>query len=193
MPKNRTIDDLLFRQIRDGDERSFELLFKKYYAGLSSYAMVFVKCDDLARELAHETFIKIWIRRDSINIESSFKSYIYKSLHNNCINFLKKSRHLSDMNETVRAEIIKQHEINMHHFDPDSFDTLLSDDFENVFTRGLDALPDQCREVFILCRDDKLSYQEVANRLGISVNTVKTQMKRALAKLRDHFLLKKNS
>ncbi|MGF1586927.1 MAG: RNA polymerase sigma factor [Bacteroidales bacterium] len=192
MSKNRTIDDLLFRQIRDGDERSFELLFKKYYAGLSSYAMAFVKCDDLARELAHETFIKIWKRRDSINIKSSFKSYIYRSLHNNCINFLKKSRQLSNLNETAKAEILKQHEINMQCFDQENFDRLLSDDFDNVFTRGLNALPDQCKEIFILCRDDKLSYQEVASRLGISVNTVKTQMKRALAKLREQFSLKKN-
>lgn len=193
MPKNKTIDDLLFRQIRDGDERSFEMLFKKYYAGLSSYAMVFVKCDDLARELAHETFIKIWERRDSIKIESSFKSYIYRSVHNNCINFLKKSRHLSEIHETARAEILKQHEINMQYFNQESFDRLLPDDFEIVFSRGLSLLPGQCREIFMLCRDDKLSYQEVADHLGISVNTVKTQMKRALAKLREHLLLKKTS
>jgi RNA polymerase sigma-70 factor, ECF subfamily len=193
MSKHRTIDDLLFRQIREGDERSFEMLFKKYYASLSSYAMVFVRFEDLARELVHETFIKIWERRDNIVIESSFKSYIYRSVHNNCINFLKKSRQLSIKQETVRAEILKQHEINMHHFDQEGIDRLLSDDFETVFSRGLDALPDQCREIFNLCRDDKLSYQEVADRLGISVNTVKTQMKRALSKLRDHFLLKKNS
>jgi RNA polymerase sigma-70 factor (family 1) len=192
MPKNKTIDDLLFRRLKEGDERSFELLFKKYYAGLSSYALVFVKCDDLARELAHETFIKIWERRCSIKIESSFKSYLYRSVHNNCINFLKRSRHLSEIHETARAEILKQHEINMHHFSQENLDRLLPDDFEIVFSKGLGLLPEQCREIFILCRDDKLSYQEVAERLGISVNTVKTQMKRALAKLREHLLLKKN-
>jgi RNA polymerase sigma-70 factor, ECF subfamily len=193
MSKNRTIEDLLFNQVREGDERCFEMLFKKYYAGLSSYAMVFVKCDDLARELVHETFIKIWERRDSIVIESSFKSYIYKCVHNNCINFLKKSRHFSEKHEIIKDEILKQYEINMYYFNQESLDRLLSDDFDAAFSRGLSTLPDQCREIFVLCRDDKLSYQEVADRLGISVNTVKTQMKRALSKLREHFSLKKNS
>jgi RNA polymerase sigma-70 factor (family 1) len=193
MPKIRTIEELLFKRVREGDERSFEMLFRKYYPCLSSYATVFVKCDDLARELVHETFIKIWERRDSIIVESSFKSYIYRSVHNNCINFLKKSRYLSEKNEVVRDEILKQHEINMYYFDQESLDRLLPDDFEAAFSRGLSKLPDQCREIFVLCRDDKLSYQEVADRLGISVNTVKTQMKRALSKLREPFCLKKNS
>jgi RNA polymerase sigma-70 factor (family 1) len=193
MPKNRTIEDLLFKRVKEGDERSFEMLFRKYYPGLSSYATLFLKCDDLARELVHETFIKIWERRDSIIVESSFKSYIYRSVHNNCINFLKKSRCLSEKNEAVRDEILKQHEINMYYFDQESLDRLLPDDFEAAFSRGLSTLPDQCREIFVLCRDDKLSYHEVADRLGISVNTVKTQMKRALSKLREHFCLKKNS
>ena len=188
---NRNIDDILYKRFREGDDESFEILFKRYYSQLCTYAIIFVREHDIAEDIVHDTFIRIWERRFSISVRYSFKAYIFKSVHNQCLNYLKKSKYQSVKDDSFRQEIVKQYEININNIDPGAIDELVSAEYIKEFNKALDALPAQCREIFTLCRDEQLSYEDVARRLDISVNTVKTQMKRAIAKLREkleHFV-----
>jgi len=175
------------RLIRNDDERFFELLFKLYYSRLCVYASTFVKIPDLAEEIVQETFIKFWENRASIRIDISFKAYIFRSVHNNCINHIKKSDVIRRQTREMYDEIVYHNEIALQNFSSEIIDSLVSEELESRLNDALDELPSQCRRIFFMSRFDQLSYGTIAKKLNISVNTVKTQMKRAIKKLSEIF------
>ena len=185
MGLNRKTEKILFTRVQEGDEDSYEILFNHYYTKLCTYAAVFVKYPDVAEDIVQETFIRIWEKCTMISIRTTFKSYLYRSVHNNCINYLKGKKYLSEKDEVFRNEVLKQTELQTMNRDAGIIDKIVSEEFETEFRKALRSLPAQCLEVFKLCRDEKLSYYETAEKMGISVNTVKTQMKRALLRLKD--------
>jgi RNA polymerase sigma-70 factor (ECF subfamily) len=187
MGASENIDHELLKLVRNNDEEVFKVIFKLYYSVLCTYAVTFVKVPDLAEEIVQETFIKFWESRASINIDRSFKAYIFRSVHNNCINFLKKSEVLSRQSKKMADEIIYHNEVAMRNFSPEIIDRLVGEELEIKLTTALNDLPPQARKIFMMSRFDQLSYDEIALALEISVNTVKTQMKRTLFKLREIF------
>ena len=185
MGLNKKTEKILFTRTREGDEDSYEILFNHYYPRLCTYASVYVKHPDVAEEIVQETFIRIWEKRSMISIRTTFKAYLYRSVHNNCINYLKGKKYLSEKDETYRNELLKQSELNIRHMDTGIIDKIVSEEFDVEFRKALKDLPVQCLEVFKMCRNERLSYSETAEKMGLSVNTVKTQMKRALLKLKE--------
>ena len=177
----------LLRLIIEDDEHFMELLFKLYYSRLCTYATTFIKVPDLAEEIVQETFIHFWENRKLINIDVSFKAYIFRSVHNNCINYLKKNNVLRQQNKLMSDEIIYHNTVALLNFNSEIIDTLVSEELETKLNVALDDLPPQARKIFIMNRFDRLSYNEIATGLNISVNTVKTQMKRTIKKLRVVF------
>ena len=181
------IDHELLRLVKSSDEEFLGVLFRLYYSRLCTYAATFVKVHDIAEEIVQETFIKLWENREDIRIEYSFKSYIFRSVHNNCINYLKKTEVLHRQSELMASEIIYHNNIALRNFNPEIIDQLISEELEARLNTALNDLPPQARKIFILSRFEQLSYSEIADSLEISVNTVKTQMKRTLSKLREVF------
>lgn len=169
------------------DKRLLELLFKLYYSKLCAYATTFIKVSDLAEEIVQETFIKLWENRASIKVDISFKAYIFKSVHNNCINYLRRNNVLKRQSKQMVDDILYHNELILQNFSSDIIDNLVSEELESRLNNALDELPAQSRNIFIMNRFDKLTYSEIAKELDISVNTVKTQMKRAIKKLRVIF------
>lgn len=184
------IDHELFRLVKNSDEEFLGVLFRLYYSRLCSYAATFVKVPDLAEEIVQETFIKFWENREAIQIDYSFKSYIFRSVHNNCINYLKKSEVMRRQSELMTEEMIYHNNLALRNFSPEIIDKLISEELEAKLNIALNDLPPQARRIFILSRFEQLSYSEIADSLKISVNTVKTQMKRTLSKLREVFNVK---
>jgi RNA polymerase sigma-70 factor (ECF subfamily) len=187
MGLSENLDHELLRLVRNNDEKFFKVLFKLYYSRLCSYATTFVKVEDIAEEIVQETFIKLWENRATIEIEHSFKSYVFRSVHNNCINYLKKSEVLKRQSRQMADEILYHNEVALRNCSPGIIDDLISEELEIRLNIALYNLPDQARKIFMLSRFDQLSYNEIAYALKISVNTVKTQMKRNLSKLREVF------
>jgi RNA polymerase sigma-70 factor, ECF subfamily len=182
---NQTSHDGIERDLivwNDGRD-AFENLFKLHYSNLCSYAKILVKCPDVAKDIVQEKFILIWEKRRSIKVELSWKAYLYRSVHNECLNHLKKSCSLYQKQEKFYKEMVLHNNLILSNFDANSFDKLIEEDLEKKLKEALDDLPAECRKVFILSRYNQLSYKEIAKTLNISVNTVKTQMKRAIKKL----------
>lgn len=176
----------LTERIKQGDQNAFELLFRQYHVPLCNYALVFVKHLDVAHEIVQETFIRIWEARYGLDSGLSLKSYLYRSVHNNCINYFKKARVYNRLSEEYQAEIQQRFEILEHDMDDSQFDNMVTEELEQTIQKSIDQLPDHCREIFILSRFHSLSYQQIAEKLSVSVNTVKTQISRALEKIRKN-------
>ena len=184
MTIKKNIDEFLFVALKQGDESAYEMLFKLYYADLCKYAITFLRVAELAEEVVQETFMDIWEKRQEIEIRKSWRAYIFRCVHNKCLSFLARAGRMTRSDIEISEEIISHHKLACLKLDPEVLDKLFTEEMMESFQKALDELPPQCRKIFMLSRDERLSYQEISRKTGISMNTVKTQMKRALKKLR---------
>lgn len=174
----------ILTKIRFGDEKAFEFIFKSYYATLCTYAFDLLKNNALAEEVVQEILIRVWENRTKIDITVSVKSYLYKCVHNQCVNLIKhiqviknqSEKYLNDIQSNTEISSLTDNEFTLETF----FYEGLEDDIETVIL----SLPEQCRKIFRMSRFEMLSHEEIAQRLDISVNTIKTQIRRALEKLK---------
>lgn len=187
MDKASTLYIDFTKRIRQGDETAFEHLFKLYYQQLVGFARVYVKQTDISEEIVQETFIKIWEIRSSLDETQSLKAFLYRCVHNNCINYVKKTENLQRLKVEYAREITSRIQIIQEETGDNYFDLMALNDLEIKVQETIDKLPSQCREVFILCRLKGLSYQQISQHLNISVNTVKTHLLRAMNRLRSKF------
>ncbi|ASZ10480.1 RNA polymerase sigma-70 factor [Chitinophaga pendula] len=165
---------------------SFERMYRRYYAALCVYAFDLVNRHELAEEIVQDTFVRIWEKFDEIDISVSEQAYLYRAVHNNCLNFVKQAR----MRLQYSPEMIQQLEsrISLLSVGAGPIEKLHDQQLQQFTATAINQLPPQCRDVFRLSRYEHLSYPEIARELNISVNTVKTQMARALYKLRASLL-----
>jgi len=129
-----------------------------------------------------DIFVKIWEAESKLGISSSLSGYLYQSVHNHCLNYLtRRHKQFSELN----AETIKLLNTLISpdaSFDPSEGINLA--ELSNRIEQSIEHLPEGCRKIFILSRTEELSHKEIAQRLGISENTVKVHIYRALIKLR---------
>jgi RNA polymerase sigma-70 factor, ECF subfamily len=172
----------LIESIKKGDQRSYEFVFKNYYSNLCKYARNIVHNEATAEDLVMDVFAKIWDDGSSITISSSISGYLYQSVHNHCLNYLtRKRRRFSELNsETIeQLNILTPADAS---FDP--FEGMNMDELSVRIEQSIKSLPEECRKIFVLSRTEELSHKEIANQLGLSENTIKVQIYRALIKLR---------
>lgn len=164
----------LMRKISQGDEQSFTNTFDRYYSVLCYYADKYIHDPDESRSLVQQVFVDLWMKRKKIVIQQSIKAYLYKSVKNYALDYLKHKNVESKFLHKAQAET-------------EAFDSNLIEEAElNArINSAIDGLPEKCREIFILCRFEELHYREIAERLGISIKTVEMQMGIALKKLRS--------
>lgn len=162
--------------IRQGDERAYEVVFRQQYAPLCRYARQFLPDADDAEEEVQAMFFALWEKRDGLFITTSLKSYLFRAVHNRCLNRIK---HFA-----IRDEH-RQHTIYAGETTVESpMQSLLGDELADRLRVAIRKLPEQCRLAFTLSRFDELTYGEIAGQLGISPKTVENQIGKALRILR---------
>jgi RNA polymerase sigma-70 factor (ECF subfamily) len=179
-------EQYLMESIKKGDQKSFEFLFKSYYSNLCKYARNIVHNETTAEDLVMDIFVKIWEAESKLVISSSLSGYLYQSVHNHCLNYLtRRHKRFSELNaETIeRINVLIPSDASI-----DPLEGINLAELSNRIEQSIEHLPEGCRKIFILSRTEELSHKEIAMQLGISENTVKVQIYRALVKL--HALLK---
>lgn len=171
-------------KIKLGDEKAFEYVFKSYYALLCTYAFDLVKDDELAEDVVQEILIKVWENRNKIDIRTSLKAYLYRSVYNHCLNLLKHIQVVKNLEEKYTEDTLLNVEFALLAEDKFTLDDYFYEGLERDIEEAIQSLPEQCRIIFQMSRFEDLCYEEIARKLDISVNTVKTQIRRALEKLR---------
>jgi RNA polymerase sigma-70 factor (ECF subfamily) len=163
-------------------ERAFEEFFKAYFKSLHSYAFVLLQDEVMAEETVQQVFFKIWVNRERFRVHTSAKAFLYRAVHNECLNYLKREkRKFKYHNHLVEAG---KHQINGDHAGA----RLELNELETALRRAISSLPDQCRNVFYLSRFAGMKYREIAAELGLSVKTVEAQMGKALKRLRKELI-----
>lgn len=169
-------DAALLGQIREGDERAFEALVLRYRVPLARYVTRVSRRPVDADDVLQTVFLRLWMGRDRLSVSVSMRAYLYAAARHQTLNLLRDTRAGDAIEAMDAAEEVADAEGR-----PDAAVELA--DLEQTVRAAIDALPARCREVFLLSREGELSYPEIAEALGISVNTVKTQMSRALSAL----------
>lgn len=171
MKKNSSIEESL------ADNKFFEKIFREYFVSLSYYALKLVSDHDTAKDIVHQVFINIWEKRDNISMDRPLRSYLYTSVHNRCLNFIRDREKFAEHNagETDLSSVAGV----------DDTDSMEKEETRARIAQAIAGLPDRCREVFRLSRFENKKYAEIAAILNISVKTVEAQMSKALGILRD--------
>jgi RNA polymerase sigma-70 factor (ECF subfamily) len=169
-------DRELFLQIKQGNKKSFEELFMAYYAPLCAFARKYIKDADECEEIVQGFFTRLWDKRDDLEINLSVKNYLFSSVRNRCINYLKHSK----IKVEYQNDFLKSTDTQS-----DFSDAMLEIDLVEKIEKSIAELPQRRREIFVLSREKGLKYREIADELGISIKTVEAQMGQALKDLRD--------
>lgn len=167
---------ILVERLRNKDKRAFELVFNEYYGILKSYAFRFVDEIEEAEEVVQEVFVKFWEKCQSLAPDSSIKSYLYRSVHNTCLNYIKHQK----VKDSYKQYVVNFIEEAVEGIDTDQ----PNGGVQEKILKAIDNLPPRCSEIFKLSRFEGLKYQEIAEHLGISIKTVEVQMGKALKTLR---------
>ena len=169
--------DIIAARIKNGDEQAFELLFRRYYSKLRGFVNKFLHNHEEAEEIVEEIFIKIWENRKSINPNDSLVSYMFKMAQNMSLNTLRKKKTESKTIEVLKAEYIDS--VYLYGYEDYRFREL-----ENNIVCAIEQISPRSKEVFLLSRMRGLKYNQIADKLNISVKTVETHISKALKILR---------
>lgn len=159
----------------DGSSDAFRKVFDTCYENLCRYAFTIVRDFDQAEDIVQSMFMKLWEKRDTLDINTSVRSYLFRAVYNQCINHLEHHSIKSKYDASVKVEAGRDEQA------PEVF----PDELEDRIRKAVDTLPAQCRSIFIMSRYEELKYSEIAERLGISVNTIQNQVCKALKLLRE--------
>ncbi|HWB90307.1 MAG TPA: RNA polymerase sigma-70 factor [Puia sp.] len=166
-------EEKIWRSIQLKDEQSFEQYYKSQYKFLLLAACKYLGEASLAQELVNDVFMKLWQDADQITIQSSLRSYLYRAVVNRCLN---------ELDKTKRTRVQQQELIRLTE-ESSEFKDMENNELKMRLYLAIDQLPEQCRKVFLMSRFEELKQQVIADRLGISIKTVKNHITHALQRL----------
>ena len=173
----------LVLRLIEGEEDAFCELYAAYKNRLIYFAMRFLKSREYAEDIFQDAFAVVWQGRRFINPDASFSAYLYTIVRNRILNQL---RDLSNQDK-LREQILSQ----AVNYNNETKDEIIANDLRQFISRALQQLTPRQREIFQMSRERQMSHREIAEVLGISVNTVQESISISLRTLRTY--LEKNS
>lgn len=178
-------DELIVSRIKDGDNRAFDILFRRYYQRLFAFAQKFVQDEALSKDIVQEVFIIVWEKRATIK-NISIEAFLFKIVRNRCLNHIRtlkvfenksvKLENATKLEELYRIAIVKDEPYHL-------IEAELKLEIENV----LKKLPETCRKVFELSRTEGMMNKEIAERMSFSVKNVEKNISQALKAFNEYF------
>ncbi len=174
-------EQLIVEGLRSGDEDAYRFLFDHYYRPLCATATMYLGDHYEAESVVADVIFHVWQIRETLEIHTSLKAFLARAVRNRCLDFLKQ-QYLQ--HETRRAlgddEALQPADMNSY-----PLRQLIDQELGEAIDKAIAELPEQTRQVLIMSRIDGLKREEIAQRLGISVNTVKYHLKSAIGQLSD--------
>jgi len=169
----------LLEKLKEGDTFAFEVLFYKYRNKIKGFATKLVPTQIDPDEIVQEVFVKIWLKKECIDPEKNFQSYLFSIAKNLVLDHLKSAvnRKLYFVEEHFQQDLISEEDAEIQ-FSADTEERMLS---------LIQQIPERRREIFCLSRFDGLSYKQIADKLNITENTVDSQIRNSLTFLRKEF------
>ncbi len=164
----------LLDALREGDQAAFDEIYQRYWAGMFRSAYALLKDRDASLDVLQEIFIWLWQHREDVEIVSSLKAYLSSSVYYKAANYIRQGKIRRAFFEELKTMRIEQTEE----------DQIEIKELASLIKQHTSRLPEKCRQVYYLSRNEHLSNKEIAEKMGISVKTVENQMTIALRRLR---------
>ncbi|HEY8954472.1 RNA polymerase sigma-70 factor [Chitinophaga sp.] len=172
-------DEILCKKIIEQDEDAFRALYEKYRDHIYGYTVKLCGLPEVASDAVQEVFMKIWVKKDTLNPELSIRSYLYTTTRNYVFDYLRKA---------VHDQKFREYFLQMYTEDTGMMDDILyTRQLEVIKMNAIAQLPAQRQLIFRMSKIQGCSNQEIADQLGISVNTVRDQLVKASRFVR-HYL-----
>ena len=170
-------DHGLLTQINKGNTLAFRQFFDRYYRPLCAYLFNFTNDNHAAEDMAQLVFVDFWNKRDTIEISSSVKSYLYKMAYNQFLTSLRQKKKEASVLEQLKYEALQTIAV--------PTEAELEQKNQRLW-HVIEQLPERCQEIVKL-KMEGLKYREIADTLGLSVKTVESQMRVAFIKIREKY------
>lgn len=169
-------DIFVLKALKKGDKKIFEHLYSSYYQELCVFLLSYCQDRAIAEDVVQDVFLKVWVKRREINIQTSLKAFLYKATYNKLMD---KYRHTRLKNEMLSSYY---HTALMLAVENDSE---ISKRRLGLLKACIEDLPKRCKEVFLSGKDRGLDYGEISEQLNISVKTVEGHFARAYRLLKE--------
>jgi len=167
---------ILIEYLRKGHEGAFVYLMDTYHKKLCVYAKSLCRDIYVAEDIVQNIFLSVWVRRRKLKDAYSIQSYLYQSVYNEFINQHRKKATLI----TLEKEYIKTLNIILEGEDTSELSRLIA-----LVKQEIQELPPKCKEIFVMGKQEGMTYAEIAEHLNISFRTVENQMSKAFAIIRE--------
>jgi RNA polymerase sigma-70 factor (ECF subfamily) len=167
-----------WNNVRGGDIKAFEGLFRTFYSELCNYAFQYCHDKDTAEEIVQDLFYKLWEKKETIVIRSSIRSYLYRSIYNNSMMLIR------EKSTRKTTNLLPENSALFPGHEPDR--QMESVELDKLVESTLSSMPKKVRRIFEMSRFEGLKYKEIAERLLISIKTVEANMGKALKLFREN-------
>lgn len=168
----------LLREMKETDSQTaFRNFYNMTYDRLFRIAYYYVKKEEWSQEIVLDIFLKLWQQRETLMEVRNVEDYCFILTKNASLNYLEKE----SKNRSISTDLLPEPE--EQNYSPE--ESIISEELFATYVKALDRLPEGCREVFIRIREEKQSYAQVAEELGISIKTVDAQLQKATHRLKE--------
>lgn len=176
------IDEHIIMQINDGSEQAFSELYKAYYTYLNTIAIYYLFDKNVSLEVVDDVFLNIWYKRR--NLIYPVHSYLIRAVQNGCLNYIRTQRTLQSVLDTHQEQLSTFQEECILSTPAPLQDVELKET-ETEIRQAVNQLPPKCRSIFEAYFYAGKSAEEIALEMGLTVSTVRVQIKNALDKLKQ--------
>lgn len=169
-------DALLILQLKQGERHAFDKIFNTYWQPLYKSAFNVLKDKKICEEIVQDIFIGIWKNRNNLEIKVSLEKYLFSSVRYQVFNQFRKNQ------KNLRAELFENLDQRCTYENPES--EVLYKELVQKVDSIVEELPEKCRLVYKMSREEQLSHKEISSRLNISPKTVENHITKALFVLR---------
>ncbi|QIL42283.1 RNA polymerase sigma-70 factor [Pedobacter sp. HDW13] len=170
-------DHELILLINQEEEQAFTEIYNRYWEKMASYAVRLTKSEEEAADIVQEIFVSIWNRRITLVIKSTLGAYLIRSTRNLCLRYIERNIHTDNFLDKITEQAV-DNSLNIE-------ESISLKELQENIDLGIAKLPKKMREVYLLSRDEQLSYREIAEKLNIAEGTVKKQVSNALKIIAD--------
>lgn len=181
MERNRSKDEFLVRELKDGSEKAFQKIYEHYLNDIFSYSMALVRSEEAAEEIVQEVFLRLWLNAETLVPELSLRSYLFTIARNLSFDFLRKAANSRKLREEIFYFGSALHD--------QTQEELIHAEYDLLRKKAIETLPPKRRRIYTLSREEGMSYEDISRELGISISTVKTQMSKALQSMKEYLQL----
>lgn len=172
-----------YQEILNGDIRLFHRYFEYQYPKMFQFCLSFFHDEGLAKDIVQDTFVTLWEKLSDIREAKALPAYSFRILRNRC---LREVRMRAILNRFEHIDELNLNEAELSHYDEnaDILGMLFSQELDQAYQRAVKRLPDRCRQVFLLSREQNMRCSDIAQVLGLSQRTVENEVYRGLKLLK---------